>query len=85
MSNKEFRYYIGTVNKMNLETKYNKLNKDPPITSRILQDDKQFMLYKLQRRSYFSAEYIQCVRKVAVHLQKLLEVMSTSVNTGLLA
>jgi hypothetical protein len=24
-----------------------------------------------------------CVRKVAVHLQKLLEVMSTSVDTGL--
>jgi hypothetical protein len=26
---------------------------------------------------------IQCVRKVAVHLQKVLEVMSTSVYTGL--
>jgi hypothetical protein len=26
---------------------------------------------------------VQCVRKVAVHLQKLLEVMSTSVYTGL--
>jgi hypothetical protein len=27
--------------------------------------------------------YMQCVRKVAVHLHKVLEVMSTSVNTGL--
>jgi hypothetical protein len=27
--------------------------------------------------------YIQCFRKVAVHLQKVLEVMSTSVETGL--
>jgi hypothetical protein len=27
--------------------------------------------------------YIQCVQKVAVHLQKLLEVMFTSVDTGL--
>jgi hypothetical protein len=26
---------------------------------------------------------IQCVRKIAVHLQKALEVMSTSVYTGL--
>jgi hypothetical protein len=27
--------------------------------------------------------YLQCVRKVAVHLQKVLEVMSMSVHTGL--
>jgi hypothetical protein len=27
--------------------------------------------------------FIQCVRKVAVHLQKVLEVMSTSVYIGL--
>jgi hypothetical protein len=30
-----------------------------------------------------SCVIIQCVRKVAVHLQKVLEVMSTSVYTGL--
>jgi hypothetical protein len=30
-----------------------------------------------------SVDHIQCVRKVAVHLQKVLEVMSTRVYTGL--
>jgi hypothetical protein len=31
----------------------------------------------------FKSAHIQCVRKVAVHLQKVLEVMSTSVYTEL--
>ena len=35
------------------------------------------------RWGYYSAPIIKCVRKVAVHLQKVMEVTSTSFQTGL--
>jgi ABC-type sugar transport system substrate-binding protein len=39
-------------------------------------------LQKLLHHNFF-LQVVQCVRKVAVHLQKVLEVMSKSVYTGL--
>jgi hypothetical protein len=43
------------------------------------------MLRRVEGESYLHPlpALIQCVRKVAVHLQKVLEVISTSVDTGL--
>jgi hypothetical protein len=40
-------------------------------------------LKKFCNFTVFFLKIIQCVRKVAVHLQKVLEVMSTSICTGL--
>jgi hypothetical protein len=50
----------------------------------VMLENKRRLFHPLQGTRIFSCPtVIQCVRKVAVHLQKVLEVMSTSVYTGL--